>query len=132
MSDLVLQQKAGQYWVYKLTKFDDELAQVLAKLNLDTFWSISVSGDEISVISSKFDNINIENSEGPWSLFRVAGTLEFGLTGILASLTLPLADAGVSVFATSTFDTDYLLVKVQKATEAVSAWQQAGFRVEVL
>jgi len=132
MSDLVLQQKKGQYWVYKLTKFDDELAQVLAKLNLDTFWSISVTDDEISVISSKFDNINIENSEGPWSLFRVAGTLEFGLTGILASLTLPLADAGVSVFATSTFDTDYLLVKVQKATDAVSAWQQAGFRVEVL
>ena len=49
-------------------------------------------------------------SEGPFAALRVAGTLDFALTGILASLTAPLAEADVSAFALSTFDTDYLLV----------------------
>jgi len=49
--------------------------------------------------------------EQGWRCLRVAGTLDFSLVGVLASLLGPLADAGLSVFVVSTFDTDYLLVK---------------------
>ena len=50
-------------------------------------------------------------AEKGWRVLRVAGAMDFSLVGVLASLTGPLAEAGVALFALSTFDTDYLLVK---------------------
>jgi hypothetical protein len=52
----------------------------------------------------------VRREEG-WRCLRVDGVFDFSVVGVLASLTAPLAEAGVSVFAVSTFDTDYLLVK---------------------
>ena len=46
-----------------------------------------------------------------WAMLRVEGVLDFSLTGVLSSITVPLGDAGISVFAVSTFDTDYLLIR---------------------
>ena len=68
-------------------------------------------------------------TEGPWGLYQVEGVLDFGLVGILNSLTKPLADAGVSVFAISTYNTDYLLVKDEVAKSAELAWRNSGFEV---
>lgn len=48
---------------------------------------------------------------GGWRAFKVEGPLDFSLTGILSSLTTPLAEHKIPVFALSTFDTDYLLVE---------------------
>ena len=59
----------------------------------------------------------------------MAGTLDFGLVGVLASLLGPLAAAGVSVFATSTFDSDYLLVKEVDFARAAEALRRAGHSV---
>jgi hypothetical protein len=56
----------------------------------------------------------------------VAGALDFSLVGVLSSLLGPLADAGVSVFAVSTFDTDYLLVREKNLLTAVQALRGAG------
>jgi hypothetical protein len=55
--------------------------------------------------------------------------LDFALTGVLASLSAPLADAGISLFALSTFDTDYVLVKTERWREAVQVLLQAGHRI---
>ena len=63
-------------------------------------------------------------AETGWRCLKVEGPLDFGLTGILASLAEPLAKAGVSIFAISTYDTDVLLVKspdVGRAVEALGA-----------
>ena len=60
---------------------------------------------------------------------RVAGTLEFHLTGVLASLTSPLAEAGISIFALSTFDTDYLLVKADSLGAAVHVLEAEGHEI---
>lgn len=57
---------------------------------------------------------------------EVAGPLDFALTGILASLAAPLADAGVSIFAISTFDTDYVLVREADLPRARHALEAAG------
>ena len=54
------------------------------------------------------------------------GVLDFSLIGILSRITAILADAGVSVFCVSTFNTDYVLVKEDRLTAAVSALQSAG------
>ena len=72
----------------------------------------------------------IARSDG-WRAFRVAGTLDFSLVGILAGilagLSKTLADAGVGIFAISTFDTDYVFVKAADLPRALAALAAAGF-----
>lgn len=67
--------------------------------------------------------------EGPFRAFEVAGPLDFSLTGILASLAEPLARAEVSIFAISTFDTDYVLVPAALLEEARETLGEAGFEI---
>jgi hypothetical protein len=67
--------------------------------------------------------------EPGWAAMRVAGQLDFALVGILAKLAGTLADAGVSIFAISTYDTDYLLVRTAQLELAVGSLRQAGCRV---
>jgi hypothetical protein len=56
----------------------------------------------------------------------VQGPLDFSLTGILARLSAPLADAGVPIFVLSTFDTDYVLVRSDHAEAAADTWRRVG------
>jgi hypothetical protein len=67
--------------------------------------------------------------ETPWRCLRVAGPVQLALTGILASIVSPLADARVNIFAFSTYDTDYLLVPAVRLAEALAALSAAGHRV---
>jgi uncharacterized protein len=87
------------------------------------------SADEASIVCPAGQVPPSIRSEGPWRAFMVAGPLDFGLTGILASLAAPLADAGVSIFAISTFDTDYVLVKRHALDAAEAALRAAGHRI---
>jgi hypothetical protein len=70
----------------------------------------------------------IEANRG-WRLLRVQGTLDFSLVGVLAGLTTTLANANVSVFAASTHDTDYLLVRDETLDRAIMAFREAGYAV---
>jgi hypothetical protein len=67
--------------------------------------------------------------ETPWRCLRVVGPLDLALTGILASLVVPLAEARVNIVAFSTYDTDYLLVPAVRVDEAVATLTQTGHRV---
>lgn len=67
--------------------------------------------------------------ETPWRCLRVAGPLDLALTGILASLVGPLADARVNIVAFSTYDTDYVLVPAVRLAEAIGTLTNAGHRV---
>lgn len=60
----------------------------------------------------------------------VVGPLDFGLTGILAMLAQPLANAQISIFAISTFDTDYVLVKETTLAAAIQALLESGHSIE--
>ena len=68
--------------------------------------------------------------EDGWRAFRVKGSMAFGLVGVLARITGVLAEAGISVFAVSTFDTDYVLVKAERFEAALCALAADGFAVE--
>jgi hypothetical protein len=91
--------------------------------------SITWTDAETSVVSPDADVPPTVRAERGWRAFRVEGPLDFALTGVLAGLTAPLAAAGVPVFALSTFDTDYLLVRVAAAERAAEALRSAGWPV---
>ena len=63
-------------------------------------------------------------------MLAVRGPLAFDMTGVLAGLATPLAAAGISIFALSTYDTDYVLVRDDDLERAVGALRQAGHTVE--
>ena len=67
--------------------------------------------------------------EAPWTALQVVGPLDLSLVGVLADLTTTLADAGVSIFAISTFDTDYVLVRDADAAPAIAARSASGHRL---
>ena len=62
----------------------------------------------------------------PWIWLEVEGPLSFSLVGVLAALTVPLAEAGVSVFPIATHDTDHLLIRTRQESHAVEALTDAG------
>jgi hypothetical protein len=94
------------------------------------FWSVTRTADELSVVCAEAQVPEGVRVERGWRVLKVVGPLDFSLTGILASLAQPLADAGVPIFALSTFDTDYLLVKQAQVETAVSVLRRRGHVVE--
>ena len=91
--------------------------------------SITWTPEETSIIctSDQAPAEGIVNT--PWRCLRVNGPVNLALTGILASLVNPLAEARVNIFAFSTYDTDYLLVPAVRLDEALPALAAAGHRV---
>jgi len=69
---------------------------------------------------------NITEVERGFRCLAVIGTLDFALTGVIASLAKPLADAGISIFGISTYDTDHILVRADRLEEAKAALRAAG------
>jgi hypothetical protein len=94
------------------------------------FYSITRTADELSLVCRQDAVPPGVRCEPGWRGVRVAGTIPFTAIGVLAGLTAPLADAGISVFALSTFDTDYLLVKEQDLGAAVEVWRRQGHTVQ--
>jgi hypothetical protein len=92
-------------------------------------FSITRTADELSVICREDAVPEGIVCERGWRCLRVAGTMPLSVVGVLASLTVPLADAGISVFAISTFHTDYLLVKADDMERAVEALRGQGHSV---
>ena len=91
--------------------------------------SITRTSDELSVFCEESLVPEGVTCERQWRCFRVAGTMPFSMVGVLASLVQPLAEAKVSVFALSTFDTDYLLVKREHFERALGVLLEAGHEV---
>jgi hypothetical protein len=86
------------------------------------FYSISKTDDELSIVCDQ-TIVSTECSgkqEKDWRIIKVLGPLEFSMTGVLAKLANPLAEAKISIFAISTFDTDYLLVKNDTLADAIN------------
>jgi hypothetical protein len=93
------------------------------------FFSITRTAEELSIVCRQDAVPEGIVCERDWRCLRLAGTVPFSVVGVLASLTAPLAEAGVSVFAVSTFDTDYLLVKAADLERAVKALHGQGHNI---
>ncbi len=94
----------------------------------EDFCSITRTVEELSLVCLQEVVPEGTRAEKGYRCLKVEGPLDFSLTGILSSLTIPLAQAGISVLAISTFDTDYLLVKETQVDRAVQKLSQAGYR----
>jgi len=94
-----------------------------------TFVSITRTPTELSAVCAAEDVPPGTVCEGPWRVFAVRGPLDFALAGVLASLAAPLADAAISIFTVSTYDTDYVLVRAGDLERAAQALRDAGHRV---
>jgi len=92
--------------------------------------SITRTAEELSIVCGAADVPADVSAERGWRCLRVAGRLDFSMTGVLASIAVPLAQAGVSIFAVSTFDTDYVLVRERELPAAVAALTAAGHDVD--
>ena len=98
------------------------------------FFCLARTTDELSIIcpENRVDPSVFEQNraglkvEGGWTVLKLEGPFPFSMTGVLASFVQPLADAQIPIFAISTFDTDYVLVKEEDLQRALPALRAAG------
>jgi hypothetical protein len=84
-----------------------------------SFFSVSKTSDELSIICSQRHVPSDVKAEKNWRAIKVEGILDFSLSGILISILKPLAEAEISVFVISAYPTDYILVKEKELKKAL-------------
>lgn len=105
-------------------------ALVPAWVDHGSFWSVARSPDELSIVCGEDHLPSGVHAERGYSCLKVVGPLEFTAVGVIAALTTALAAAGISLFAISTFDTDYILVPQTFLPDAIDALREAGHVVQ--
>lgn len=94
-----------------------------------SWWSVTCSGSEISVASERPELEGAEQTIGPLRVLQVDGPIEHLTSGVVANVSRPLAEAGISIFAMSTFDSCNVLVHAERLDEAVDALLLAGWEI---
>lgn len=93
------------------------------------FYSVSRTDEELSIVCEATIDLYALQSETDWRILKIVGPLDFSLTGVLAAVSELLAGREISIFALSTFDTDYILVRESKLAEAKRVMTDAGHRI---
>jgi hypothetical protein len=93
------------------------------------FFSITRNDEELSVVCPQAQVPQGVKRDAGWRCLKVEGPLDLSATGVLASLANPLAEEGISIFAVSTYDTDYLLVKQKDLEKAVTVLSENGHQI---
>ena len=93
------------------------------------FFSVTRTGDELSVVTELSRVPPGVQSQPGWRILKVHGPFVLTEIGVLAALATPLAESKISLFAVSTFDTDYLLVSSETLLAAIAALEQAGHTI---
>ena len=123
----------------KLSRYPETLAvvrlgpgaEVPSWAESSSIFSVTATATETSVVCAARNVPTKAVHQRPFTAFEVEGPLDFALTGILAGLLAPLAQAEISVFTLSTFDTDWILVPGDSADRAADLWREHGHDVEV-
>lgn len=115
----------GKYGVVRLDK--TELIPEWAKNS--EFYSITKTADELSIVCSQKSIPSDVKWEKNWRILKIEGPLDFSLIGILSSISTILAQKGISIFAISTYDTDYILVKDKEINNAIVALSNERYEV---
>ena len=112
--------------IHKLS-FDASIPEGILKSN---YYSVSKTENELSLVCSEVIEVQSLQSSKGWECIKVAGTLDFNLTGILAGISDILTLENISIFAILTFDTDYILVRTQDLCSVRTILRQTGYKFE--
>lgn len=121
--------------ILKTLPFDLTVCKVAAVSDIDQtkdFFFIGKTDEEISLVCKTEDTPEntIVRDDG-WRGFRIEGVLDFSLIGILSKISTILADNEIGIFAVSTFNTDYILVKAENLGRAMDVLANAGYEVRL-
>jgi len=132
--NLTLSVLSGRFAICRLNADDAVPAWVPLLTGLpgsdERFISMTRTADELSIVGPESVVPEAVQRDRGWRILKVEGPLDLQLTGVLAALVAPLAEARVNIFAVSTFDTDYLLVKDELLSLAAETLVRAGHRLE--
>jgi uncharacterized protein len=92
-----------------------------------SFYSVTKTNDELSIIVNRQIDIPTARISSGWRGFKVEGILDFSMVGIIYNLVAPLKENGISVFVTSTYNTDYLFVKKSSFDKTVEIFEKRGY-----
>ena len=100
-------------------------------LNLNSEYSFIGKTDEEKSLVCITDEVpaNVIQRDDGWKAFRIQGVLDFSLIGILAKIAAALADNGISIFAVSTYNTDYVLMKKENYQKALDVLKALGYMI---
>ena len=103
----------------------------VSSINLEAeFYFIGKTDEEVSLVCKTEDTpINTIEREDGWRGFRIQGVLDFSLIGILSKLSGILAEHKIGIFAVSTYNTDYILVKEENFERALNVLAAEGYVV---
>lgn len=93
------------------------------------FFSITQTEEELSIVCESAIPLAADRAESGWACLKVRGPLDFTLTGVLANLASLLAAVEISIFAISTYDTDFILVKADNLQRAIDTLTHGGHTV---
>lgn len=127
MSDKILTLKLLKE-CYGVCRLDN--AEIIPKwVKESTFFSITKTSDELSIVCAEEYIPSEIKCEKDWRILKIQGPLDFSLIGILSSISTILAQNGISIFAISTYDTDYILVKSKDIDNAIEALTNERYEV---
>ncbi|KAJ6520139.1 ACT domain-containing protein [Mycena sanguinolenta] len=120
------------FFVRKLEPGRNQLREILRDLETEqdgsSFFSLTRTNEELSVAGQFLEGMPEAYKEvSGWRAIKIAGPMEFNLTGVLAGFLEPLKRAEVGIFALSTWNTDYILVPKEKLDIAIEALQADGW-----
>lgn len=96
----------------------------------DEFFFVGKTDEELSLVCmTEHVPLTAEERDDSWKAFRIQGVLDFSLIGILAPIANLLAKNQIGIFAVSTYNTDYILVKKENFEKALNALVNAGYSV---
>ena len=100
-------------------------------VNLNSEYSFIGKTDEDKSLVCITDEVpaNVIQRDDGWKAFRIQGVLDFSLIGILAKIAVALADNGISIFAVSTYNTDYVLMKKENYQKALDVLKALGYMI---
>jgi uncharacterized protein len=127
MKTLMLEVLTGNYAIYR---FHPDSSIPTWALSTKGFSSITRTSDELSIVCQT-QNLELDGvqQDSGWACLKLIGPFAFDLTGILSSVLNPLRDAEIGIFAISTFDTDYVLVKLENLERTIVTLKNAGHTI---